>query len=40
MNVIDLESSRQVASNGTPMSTQKMKLQGIMNLQTYLKKFR
>ena len=36
-NIIDLERTRQAASNGTPMSTQKMKLQGIMTLQTYLK---
>ena len=35
-NVIDLE---RTASNGTPMSTLKMKLQGIMTLQTYLKNF-
>ena len=38
-NVIDLERTRQAASNGTPMSTLKMKLQGIMTLQTYVKKF-
>ena len=38
-NVIDLEQTRQAASNGSPMSTLKMKLQGIMTLQTYLKKF-
>ena len=39
-NVIDLVSSCQDASNSTPMSTLKMKLQGIMTLQAYLKKFR
>ena len=39
-NVISLERTRQAASNGTPMSTLKMQLQGIMTLQTYLKKFR
>ena len=37
-NVIDLERTRRAASNGTPMSTLKMKLQGIMTLQTYEKK--
>ena len=36
-NVTDLERTRQGASNGTPMSTLKMKLQGIMTLQTYEK---
>ena len=36
-NVIDLERPRRAASNGTPMSTLKMKLQGIMTLQTYEK---
>ena len=36
-NVIDLERTRRAASNGTPMSTLKMKLQGIMTLQTYEK---
>ena len=35
-NVIDLERTRQGASNSTPMSTLKMKLQGIMTLQTYI----
>ena len=39
-NVIDLERTRQAASYGTPMSTLKMKVQGIMTLQTYVKKFR
>ena len=37
--VIELERTRQAASNGTPMSTLKMKLQRIMTLQTYVKKF-
>ena len=36
-NVVDLERTRQAASNGTPMSTLKMKLQRIMSLQNYLK---
>ena len=39
MNVIDLERTCQATSNGSPMSTLKMKLQGIMTLQTYIKKF-
>ena len=37
-NVIDLERTRRAASNGTLMSTLKMKLQGIMTLPTYEKK--
>ena len=37
-NVIDLERTRRAASNGTPMSTLKMKLQGIMTLQRHEKK--
>ena len=39
-NVIVLERTCEAASNHTPMSTLKMKLQGIMTLQTYLKNLR